>query len=77
MRIRCHHAGCGAVIELLLEHVGEAMRKTGCCCPLCGRPFSSPAVNGGADTLTQLAKALIALDSLTNNVGVELPAPVD
>jgi hypothetical protein len=74
IRIGCHHSGCGAVLELHPRNVEEAMKKTGACCPVCGKPFTKPDVEGGADVITMLAKVVLALNGLAPNVGIEFPA---
>jgi hypothetical protein len=77
IRIICKHAGCGAVIELPPKRIEEALKKTNACCPLCGKPFTKPDVEGGADVVTQLAKVVIALSSLDQNVGIQFPVMTD
>lgn len=70
MRLCCRHQDCRAVLELRPEQIEAAMKKTGACCSLCGRPFTKP---GGTDAVTLLAKALLALDELGDQVKVQLP----
>lgn len=76
IRIRCKHDKCGMVLELPRERVAEVLKDTNACCPLCKKPFTLPNVEGGADVVTQLARAVKALDDLANNVEVSLPVPV-
>jgi hypothetical protein len=73
VRICCGHSGCRCVLEIDPSQVEAAMQKTKACCPLCGKPFTDPKVAGGADVVTQLAKAVLALDQLGGNVTVEFP----
>jgi hypothetical protein len=73
IRITCNHPGCEAVVELPPSRVEEVMKKTKGCCPVCNKPFTIPEVEGGADVLTMLAKAVLAMNELASNVGVELP----
>jgi len=77
IRIKCGHDGCRAVIELPPNQVAAVMKKTSACCPLCGKPFTKPDVEGGADVVTQLAKVVLALNGLAHHVGIELPIPVE
>lgn len=76
IRIKCRHDGCGAVTELQADRVEAAMKKSGACCPVCGKPFARPDVEGGADVVTMLAKVILALNGLAGNVGIELPVHV-
>lgn len=73
IRIACHHHECRAVTELPVSAVEAAMKKTGACCPVCGRPFTKPDVEGGADVVTMLAKTILALNKLAPQLGIELP----
>lgn len=77
IRIKCHHQDCGVATEIRPELVETVMKKTGCCCPACGKPFNNPKTEGGADVITQLAKVVLALNSLAPQVGLELPVPVE
>lgn len=76
IRICCHHSGCNTAFELHPTQVEAAMKKTGGCCPLCGKPFTKPDVDGGADVVTQLARVIVALNNLAGNVGIELPVVI-
>lgn len=73
IRLACNHSGCQVVTELPLQLVEPLMTKTGCCCPACGRPFTRPDVEGGADVVTALAKAMLAINKVFAQVRVELP----
>lgn len=73
IRIVCHHADCGAVTELSPSRVEGAMKKTGACCPVCGKPFTKPDIEGGADVVTMLAKVVLALNGLGSHVHMEFP----
>lgn len=73
IRIACHHAGCQAVFELPLERVEPVLAHTKGACPVCGKAFVDPKVEGGADVVTALAKAVIALSKLAPQVGVYFP----
>ena len=73
IRIACHHSDCRIITELPVVKVEELKKKTGSCCPACGKPFTKPSVNGGADTVTQVAKAIIALEELAPQVGLYFP----
>lgn len=73
IRINCHHQGCTAGIELRLKNVEEVFKKTGACCPVCGKPFTNPKAANGADVISQLAGIIIALNELSPQVGIDLP----
>jgi hypothetical protein len=73
LRLCCQLVGCGAVTELRLQKVEDALKRSNASCPVCGRPFTKQGVEGGADILTQLAKALMAIDSLAEQVRIEVP----
>jgi hypothetical protein len=74
MRLVCQHSKCHIITELRAEQVEELMKKTNGCCPVCGRPFTNPKVNGGADVITEVAKAIIALNhGLNEQVEVQFP----
>lgn len=77
IRIACHHKECGVVFELAPDHVEAAMKKTNGTCPLCGKPFTMPDVEGGADVVTMLAKVVLALNKLAPNVGISLPVAAE
>lgn len=74
IRVCCHHADCRAVTELPIGTVEAVMKRTGGCCPVCRKPFTNPAVDGGADVVTAVAKAVLALNSLGSQVGLQFPA---
>lgn len=76
VRIACHHQGCAFVFELPLSKIEAAMKKTKGCCPMCDKPFTQPDVEGGSDAITMLAKAVLAVDRLAANVGVQFPVSV-
>lgn len=73
IRVSCQHDGCKAVIELPLRTVETVMKRTNGCCPVCGKPFTKPTVEGGADIVTQLAKVVLALNELAPQLGIEFP----
>ncbi len=73
IRIVCRRQDCRAVIELPPSRVEEAMKKSKACCAFCGKPFTMPSAECGADVVTMLAKAVLALNTLAPNVGVEFP----
>lgn len=73
IRIRCMHAGCEALTELPAHRVAAVMKKTGSCCPVCGKPFTRPDVEGGADVVSNVANAVVALSSLGGQVQIEFP----
>ena len=75
VRIACHNQVCRAVLELDLAKVEPVFEKTKAHCPVCGHPFFKAEVNGGADVVTQLAKAVLALNQLASQVGIEFPVP--
>ena len=77
IRISCHHSGCGIAFELEPSQVAEAMKKTGACCPLCGKPFTKPDVDGGSDQITKLANVILSLNKLGSNVGIHFPLPIN
>jgi hypothetical protein len=77
IRIACQHDGCRAVIELSPSKIEEAMKKTNACCPLCGKPFTKPDVEGGADVITQLSKVVMALNKLGSAVWIEFPVVME
>jgi hypothetical protein len=77
IRIACHYQDCKAVTELAASKVEAAMKKTNACCPVCSRPFTSQEVEGGADIVTMFAKAVLALNGVASQVGIELPVRVD
>jgi hypothetical protein len=73
IRIVCHHQDCMAVTELHPSRVEAVMSKTNGCCPVCGKPFTKPDVEGGADVVSMLAKVILALNNLAPQVRIELP----
>ena len=73
LRVTCKNKDCGMVLELPAVRIVEVFKGNGATCPLCHRPFNASEVQGGADAVTQLAKACIALDDLADKVGVEFP----
>jgi hypothetical protein len=74
IRICCHHRDCGAVTELPFDRVEAVMKKTGCCCPACGQPFTKPDVEGGADMVSHFAKGVLAVVRLGRQLRIELTA---
>lgn len=72
IRIACHHNDCHAITEIGVNQVEGVMKKTNASCPVCGRPFTSQSVEGGADVVTMFARAVLALRQLGGQVGVEL-----
>lgn len=73
IRIVCHHSGCGAVVEIRLKQVEATMKAKNGCCSVCGKPFTNPKVEGGADMISQLARVLLALNELPEQVRIEVP----
>jgi len=76
IRIECHHDNCRMAFELSPDSIVAAMNKTNGCCPLCGKPFTLPTVEGGANVIANLARVIIALRALSPNVGVEFPVRI-
>jgi hypothetical protein len=76
IRITCHHRDCYSTIELEPSKVEAAMAKTKGCCPICDKPFTNPKVDGGTDVISMLAKVILALNGLAEQVTIEFPISV-
>lgn len=72
VRLICQRPGCGAVTELTVDRMAAVMAQPAC--PVCAAPFIDTTGAVGANPLTQLARALHAIQG-QQVVGVEFVIP--
>ena len=72
LRVVCRRPGCGGVTEMPLDRV--AARFADPRCPVCQGELL-PGNAAGANPLTQLARAAVALQAHAANVDVEFVLP--